>query len=95
MFKKRFFYRTPLAIASDFDEFEIPFCQICIEVFPQDGIPGEHSAYNLGHFPGSIYLLNVNNRNTRRYWRRSGVFIVNFEHISLLFVVRLLLTLNM
>ena len=22
------------------------------------------------------------NKNTRRQWRRSGVFIVNFEHIS-------------
>ena len=45
-----------------------------------------------------IYLLKVNNRDTRarceicskltiktqerHYWRRSGVFIVNFEHIS-------------
>ena len=45
-------------------------------------------------------MLKVNNRNTkirceicskltiktreRRYWRRSGVFIVNFEHISYL-----------
>ena len=47
--------------------------------------------------PAGIYLLKVNNRNTRtrceicsklttkaperRKWRRSGVFIVNFEHI--------------
>ena len=30
-----------------------------------------------------------------RHWRRSGVFIVNFEHISHLFLVFLLLTLNM
>ena len=33
------------------------------------------------------YMFKVNNRNTRirceiRHWRRSGVFIVNFEHIS-------------
>ena len=28
-------------------------------------------------------------------WRRSGVFIVNFEHISHLVLVFLLLTLNM
>ena len=28
-------------------------------------------------------------------WRRSSVFIVNFEHISYLFLVFLLLTLNM
>ena len=27
-------------------------------------------------------------------WRRSGVFIVNFEHISLLVLVFLLLTLS-
>ena len=30
----------------------------------------------------------------RRYWCRSGVFIVNFEHISHLFLVFLLLTLR-
>ena len=61
--------------------------------------------------PAGIYLLKVNNRNTktrceicskltiktqeRRQWRRSGVFIVNFEHISHLVLVFLLLTLNM
>ena len=60
--------------------------------------------------PAGIYLLKVNNRNTRtrceicskltintperRHWRRSGVFIVNFEHISHLVLVFLLLTLN-
>ena len=60
--------------------------------------------------PAGIYLLKVNNRNTRtrceicskltintperRQWRRSGVFIVNFEHISHLVLVFLLLTLN-
>ena len=60
--------------------------------------------------PAGIYLLKVNNRNTRtrceicskltintperRQWRRSGVFIVNFEHISHLALVFLLLTLN-
>ena len=61
--------------------------------------------------PVGIYLLKVNNRNTRkrceigsklttkipegRHWRRSGIFIVNFEHISHLALVFLLLTLNM
>ena len=60
--------------------------------------------------PAGIYLLKVNNRNTRtrceicskltintperRHWRRSGFFIVNFEHISHLVLVFLLLTLN-
>ena len=58
-----------------------------------------------------IYLLKVNSRNTKtrceirskstiktpepRQWRRSGVFIVNFEHISYHALVFLLLTLNM
>ena len=54
-----------------------------------------------------MYLFKVNNRNTRKKCeicskltiktperRRSGVFIVNFEHISHLFLVFLLLTLN-
>ena len=60
--------------------------------------------------PTGIFLLNVNNRNTstrceicskltiktpeRCQWRRSGVFIVNFGHISHLVIVFLLLTLN-
>ena len=54
--------------------------------------------------------LKVNNRNTEkmceicseltiktsewRHWRRSGVFIVNFEHISHLFVLFVLITLD-
>ena len=60
--------------------------------------------------PAGIYLLKVNNRNTRtceicskltikiperRQRRRSSIFIVNFEHISHLVLVFLLLTLNM
>ena len=64
----------------------------------------------LSQFPANIYLLKVNNRNTRkrceicskltiktpeqRQWRRSGVFNVNFEHISHFFLVFLLLTSN-
>ena len=49
-------------------------------------------------FPTGIYLLKVNNRNTRircKYVHLSGVFIVNFEHISYLVLVFLLLNLNM
>ena len=62
-------------------------------------------------FLTGIYLLKVNNRNTRtsseicskltiktpegRQWRCSGVFILNFEHISHLVLVFPLLTLNM
>ena len=57
-----------------------------------------------------IYMLKVNNRNTgttceicskltiktpkQRHWRCSGVFIVNFEHISHLILEFMLLTLN-
>ena len=34
----------------------------------------------------------MNNKEPeRRYWRRSGIFIVNFEHILHLFLVFLLL----
>ena len=41
-------------------------------------------------------MFKVNNKNTKttRHWRHSGVFIVNFEHISHLFLVLLLLTLD-
>ena len=60
--------------------------------------------------PTNIYLFKVNNGNfgklceicskltmktpERRHWLRSGVFIVNFGHISHLFLIFLLLTLN-
>ena len=60
--------------------------------------------------PVGIYLLKVNNRNTRTmcetcskltiktpercYWRRSAVFIVNFEHLPHLVLIFLVLTLN-
>ena len=42
--------------------------------------------FTFSHTPASIYLLKVNNRNTRtKVWHmfkvRFGVFIVNFEHI--------------
>ena len=53
--------------------------------------------------PGGMYLLKVNNRNTRarckiclnltiktperRHWRRSGVFTVNVKQISHLFLL--------
>ena len=55
-------------------------------------------------------MFKINNTNTRaryeicskltikiperRHWRRSGIFIVNFEHISQLVLVFPLLTLN-
>ena len=34
--------------------------------------------------PAGIYPLKINTRK-RRQWRRFGVFIVNFEHISHIF----------
>ena len=44
------------------------------------------------------YVKQIKNelfqKNNTRHWRRFGVFIVNFEHISHLFLVFLLLTLN-
>ena len=62
-------------------------------------------------YPASIYLLKVNNRNTRTRceicskltinipeqsrWRHFDVFIVNFEHVSHFVLVFLLLTLSM
>ena len=61
-------------------------------------------------YPANIFLFKVNNGNTRKmceeiYWKliktpegcqwlRSGVFIVSSEHISYLFLMFLLLTLN-
>ena len=63
------------------------------------------------NIPAGNYMLKVNNRNTRTrceicskltiktpewgQWRHSGVFIANFEHISHLSLVFLLLTFNM
>ena len=60
---------------------------------------------NLSSIPAGNYMFKVNNRNTRtrcklcsklimKIRRRSGVFIVNFKHISHLVVVLLLLTLS-
>ena len=62
-------------------------------------------------FPAGIYLFGVSNGNTKtgceicsklaikipegRHWRRSGIFIVSFEHISHLALVFLLLALGM
>ena len=58
----------------------------------------------------SFYFTQVSDRNTRkkceicleltietlepRHWRRYGVFIFSFEHVSHLFIVLLLVTLN-
>ena len=60
-------------------------------------------------YPAGNYMFKVNNRNVRTRYklfskltikvskqrrRRSDVFVVNFEHISHLFLVFLLLTLR-
>ena len=58
-------------------------------------------------YPANIYLFNIYKRNTKKMCeigstltiktperRHSGVFIVNFEPISHLFLVFLLITLN-
>ena len=60
------------------------------------------------HFPAGNYMFKVNNRNSktgceicsrltiktpeRHHCGRSGFFIVNFDHISHLFVVFLLIS---
>ena len=41
-------------------------------------------------------MFKVNNKDTRRrQWHRSGIFTINFEHISHPVLLFLLLTLNM
>ena len=63
---------------------------------------------SLSYNPAGIYLFKVNNRNNRtkceicseltiktserRHWRHFGVFIVNFDYLSHLVLVFLLLT---
>ena len=55
------------------------------------------------YFPPGIYLLKVNNKNTRKRCEICSkltvkitiIFIVNFEHILHIFLMFLLLTLNM
>ena len=62
----------------------------------------------LNIYPAGNYTFKVNNKNTRtrceicskltikrpERWRHSGVFIVNFEHVSHLALLFLLLTLS-
>ena len=67
-------------------------------------------ATSIQTIPAGNYMFKVNNRNTRTrcgvcskltkkiqqrlHWHRSGIFIVNFKHISHLALVFLLLTLS-
>ena len=94
LFKQRLYKRS--LVLRPWNENNVNFCQNTCSM----------STAN----PNNIYLFKVNNRNTikrykicskltiktpeRRQWRRSGVFIVNFENNSHLFLVFLLLTLN-
>ena len=71
----------------------------------------EYAASSNRYLPVGIYLLKVNNINTRTsceicskltinipercHWLRYGIFIANFENISQFVLVFLLLTLNM
>ena len=68
--------------------------------------PNDWGLYD-GNIAANIYYFKVNNKNPRKRCeicskliiktperRRSGDFIVNFEHISHLFLAFLLLTLN-
>ena len=51
----------------------------------------ENTTFRTISSPAGNYMFKVN----IGHWRRSDVFIVNFEHISHLVLVFLLLTLNM
>ena len=55
--------------------------------------PNDFFKFFQNYYPANIYLFKVNNRNTRKR-TTSGIFIINFEHTSHLFLVFLLLTLN-
>ena len=78
---------------------------------PTNTFAEEYIQFRKWATPAGIYLLKLNNRNTRtrcemcskltlkiperRHWRRSGIFIVNLEHISHLALVFLSLNMNM
>ena len=70
-------------------------------------VPSALKCFFTGIYPADICLFKVNNRTTmticsnliiktpnRHHWRRSGVFNFNFESISLIPELFLLLTLN-
>ena len=86
------------------------FIKIWIFLFPKTLILW-NAAVQEKCIPANIYLLNVDDRRTRKmfgicskltiitpeqcHWRRFSVFIVNYEHNSHLFLLFLLLTLSM
>ena len=77
-----------------------------LSLLPEGNTPGSITFIT----PANVYLFKANNGSTKkryeicsklsiktsegRQWRRSGVFIANFEHISYLSLVFLLLTLK-
>ena len=81
----------------------------CVDVVVNN--QANHQFHSIILDPVGIYLLKVNKRNTRArceicskltikmperlQWRRSGIFIVNSEHISHFVVVFLFLALKM
>ena len=83
-------------------------CEICSKLTIKT--PERRQWRRSSVFPAIIHLFKINNRTTRRkwemcskltiktpewrHWRLSDVFIFNFEHISHLFPVFLLLTLS-
>ena len=42
----------------------------------------------------NLHIVISRQQHVQMYWRSSGIFIVNFEHISHLILVFLLLTLS-
>ena len=55
--------------------------------------PGTKGSSDVALLIQPVKLLKVKNKEPkRRHWRRYGVFIVNFKHISHLVLVFLLLT---
>ena len=84
---------------------------VAIHLNKDPGLFSSHSWLRDKIYPAGIYLLKVNNKNTRTrceicseltimtlewsQWCRSVVFIVNFEHILQLVLVFLSLTSNM
>ena len=59
----------------------------------------ESCFFSITAYPTGSYMFKVNNKKTRtrceiRQWRRSAVFIANFEHITQFALVFLLLTLS-
>ena len=100
-------FRVSSEIFNIFEEFLNDFSKIGTSFLGTLGLATKMRNKN---DPANIYLFRVNNRNTskkceirsnltiktpeRRQWCCTGVFIVNFEYISHLFLVFLLLTLN-